>query len=223
MTKITLICIRDALSELFWSIIFNLTKHWNRPARRILNLPHQRLNMHLQETVYILRSCYTQPYSIGVFSCRLNLISCGMTSREFIKIKQVSLKEGCLHLHFFRTIFVPSQVAPSSLIWLGNQPSYNALSWLCVYVIKRYDITGAPEDLMFILHESFLWTTSGLVQWTECPRAVQAHHMSSGSTDVLQIQKKPILPFLRLLCGANQTAVSGNNQKIHFRRPNVLM
>lgn len=77
-------------------------------------------------------------------------------------------------------------------------------------------VTGAPEDLMFILHESFLWTSSSLVPRTECPLAVQAYHMSSCGTDVLQIQKKPILPFLRSLHGANQMAVNADNQEINF-------
>ena len=76
---------------------------------------------------------------------------------------------------------------------------------------------------MFILLQSFLWTSSSLVPWTECPIAVQAHHMSSGSTDVLQIQKKPILPFPRSLHGVKQTAVNGDNHEIHFRRLKTLM
>lgn len=84
---------------------FQVERTWNRPVRRILDLSHQRSNTHLQETVYIPMSCYNQSYSIGMFSCRVNLISCSMSSRRFIKIDQVTLRQGSLHLPCFASHF----------------------------------------------------------------------------------------------------------------------
>lgn len=79
---------------------FKADRTWNSPARRILDLSQSEIkSAPAGGCIYIPMSCYNQFYSTGMFSCRVNLISCSMSSRRFIKIDQVTLRQGSLYLH----------------------------------------------------------------------------------------------------------------------------